>query len=513
MAQRYRLTLDALKFCSLVDEPAQPNAKILAFKSKAGKQEHVEATAKFLKSNDDLGLAFFWAFTSTNPDGSEHYDLQGDTIDKNFMKAAMEWCLAGAPIDEMHDENATAAKTVFAMPMDPEIASFYGITTKQSGLMIAIKPTEDQLAKLKDGTYTGVSIGGSGFREAVKAKGSTLKARVAKAELYTDEVEGHAHTICLSDEGEMWCSYATMAGADCSHSHGVTRDANGGLLILADSGHSHELAAGQPVVVAVPEGAVIVTMRANTGSVSPTTNRAAAKAAAPKSTPSTALNKVADMNDAEKILELTKSLDRASRIAKLSGAHKTLFDATPADEQDAFLAKSNSERDALLAASIEKSKAANEVVYTSKSTGETYAKSDDVRLVAMAKRLDEQAEEVEKADIRKAAAETLGNVAGDEATHDYIVKSIRKGGGSKEVIEAAIKTLKSANEFAKTATRAAGFGGTAPSDNTSAFEKFNTALATFAKSVSKTPVQATADFLRTPEGSQLYAATSTPHSA
>jgi hypothetical protein len=509
MSQRYRLKLSKLAFCSLVDEPAQPNAKVLAIKSANGADE-ITATARFLKASDELGVAFFWAFTSTNPDGTDHYDLHNDTIDRDFMKAAMEWCLDGAPVDEMHDGVPSGAKTVWAMPMDPEIAKIYGLTTKQSGLMIAIKPTAEQLAKLKDGSYTGVSIGGLGVREAVKRAPA---GKVEKAALYTDEVEGHAHKICLSDEGEMWCSYATMAGADCSHSHGVTRDANGGLLILADSGHSHELAAGQPVVVAVPEGAVIVTMRANTGSVSPTTNRAAAKAAAPKSTPSTALNKVADMNDAEKILELTKSLDRASRIAKLSGAHKTLFDATPADEQDAFLAKSNSERDALLAASIEKSKAANEVVYTSKSTGETYAKSDDVRLVAMAKRLDEQAEEVEKADIRKAAAETLGNVAGDEATHDYIVKSIRKGGGSKEVIEAAIKTLKSANEFAKTATRAAGFGGTAPSDNTSAFEKFNTALATFAKSVSKTPVQATADFLRTPEGSQLYAATSTPHSA
>ena len=147
---RFKLKLSKLDFCSLVDDPAQPNAKTLLIKRK-GSRDEVSATARLAKVNDELGLAFFWAFTSTNLDGSDHFDLHGDAIDADFIKSAMDFMIDGGAVDEMHDGAATSGRVVFAMPMTPDIASAYNITTKQSGLMIAIKPSAQQLEKLKDG--------------------------------------------------------------------------------------------------------------------------------------------------------------------------------------------------------------------------------------------------------------------------------------------------------------------------------------------------------------------------
>ena len=45
--------------------------------------------------------------------------------------------------------------------MTSEIAKAFGIITKNTGLMIGIKPADQKtLEKFKNGTYTGFSIGG-----------------------------------------------------------------------------------------------------------------------------------------------------------------------------------------------------------------------------------------------------------------------------------------------------------------------------------------------------------------
>ena len=48
----------------------------------------------------------------------------------------------------------------FPWPMTEDIAKAFGIETEKTGLMIAIKPDEAMLAKFRDGTLTGFSIGG-----------------------------------------------------------------------------------------------------------------------------------------------------------------------------------------------------------------------------------------------------------------------------------------------------------------------------------------------------------------
>ena len=172
---RYKLTLTKLDFLSLVDTPAQETAAIRLVKRKDGASE-MDATlharvVKWTEGSDPL--VYCWAFTCTDESGQPYHDLQGDAITPDFIKAAEEFIKAGGAVDEMH-AGEQKSKIAFAYPMDPDIAKAMlgeaaGAAVKQSGLMVAIRPTADQLAKIKSGDYTGVSIAGTGIRELVKA--------------------------------------------------------------------------------------------------------------------------------------------------------------------------------------------------------------------------------------------------------------------------------------------------------------------------------------------------------
>lgn len=454
---RYRLKLSKLDFVSLVDNPAQPNATTLLIKrdqrTGVGKRgDAIEATAKYVKASDELGLAFFWAFTS-KVDGADHFDLQGDTVDEDFVKAAMEFMEHGGAVDEMHDYEATKARVVFAMPMTPDIAKAYGVTSSTTGLMVAIKCTAEQLAKLKSGEYTGVSIAGLGTREPVE----TSKRKVAKqVSLYTDEVDGHQHQIDVCDDGSLWCSWATSAGADNSHTHAVSRDEAGTLVILADSGHTHALAEGQPAVIVVPEGAVIVTEVAMR---SPTTNAATAKARASESSRAEPARKVTIMqtkstsepaaqtaDHAAEIERLTKANARLDRIAKMTGAHKTYFDTLAADVADAFLAKGMIERNQ----EIEEVAKANPIEFV--LDGIEYRKS--TQGYALAKRIREQDIELKKADVAKRSTEMLGGASDVQCS---IVRAFDVLGAEER--DAATKYIKGLVATSRIDKKAPGFDG------------------------------------------------------
>lgn len=442
--QRYKLTLSKLDFVSLVDDPAQPNATTLLIKGKDG----VHAVAKFAGADEELGLAWFWAFTSTEKSGAPHYDHHGDQVaaDTEMVRAVLDYMKRGGAVDEMHDYESTEGRVVFAMPVTDEVAKLAGIS--QTGLLVTIKCTAEQIAKLKDGTYTGVSIAGLGTREAVEACKSIGARAVRKTvSLFTDEVDGHQHQIDIGDDGYTWCSYATSAGADGSHSHAIARDENGAIVILADSGHTHQLADGQPAVIVVPEGAVVVTEVAMrrlpivarpTTTATPAQSRASGSprsATAPtvnshteKSTMKTAEEKLADLEKSH--ADTTKRLERAERIAKMSGAHKTHFDTLTGEEADTFLAKSDVERSQTLEA-LEK---ADPIEFS--LDGVAYRKS--TQGYPLAKRLLAEVEKNEALDIEKAATSMLGGASDPEKIVAKAIRSIAK----KEDREAAEKLVK-----------------------------------------------------------------------
>lgn len=483
-AQRYRLKLSRLDFVSLVDDPAQPNATTLLIKRNGALVEG-ETHAKFVKANDELGVAFFWAFTSTNPDGSDHFDLHGDAIDKsNLVKIAMDFMVNGnGAVDEMHDGVATEARCV-AFPMDPDIAKAFGVATKTSGLMVMIKLTDEQLTKLKNGTYTGVSIAGLGTREPIEAR----KSRVVKSCMYTDEVDGHQHKLEVYEDGSIWCCYATSSGADASHNHGVVLE-NGQLTILTDSGHKHELAEGQAGVVVVPADATVL-VAARAPHSKPSTSITS------KSTPSDNSSKV----DTMKPIVLSEA--QFAHYSKLSGA-----------DAEAFVAKSFADRDSDVAKAI----ASDPEVYKTES-GISIRKSHGEVALMLAKQADENARALAKAnevvlaeksaremvELKKRAKDTIGNLACSDDAHCAVLKAVESISDEKLRGE-ALAVLKAANDLMASKGRAPGMGGTDPKDGASAQELLDSMTTEYAQKNNVDRPSARVAIMKTAEGKRLYA--------
>lgn len=480
---RYKLKLKRLDFISAVDSPAQETATALLVKRRAGAvakvrgEADIEATARVVKtSSDELGLVFGWALTSKSA-GADYFDLHGDNVvEDDLIRVAAEFMESGGASDEMHDFEKDG-RVVFAMPLTAEVAKSFGIQTDTTGLMVAIKPSADVFAKFKSGEYTGFSIAGIGERIEVKSA-----ARVAKHSLYTDEQLGHAHKVCVYEDGSLYVEYATMEGAEYSHSHGIVFE-DGALTILADSGHTHALAEGQPGLAVVPADAIVVVQARAQNDTTITTNTKSTRSPAMQHAGLKQKEPTMPNEHETKIADLEKQVARLSKIAKLSGAHKAHFDTLAGEDADAFLAKSNADRDALTAEIAKRHEEAEKVVYVSKSTGDVYKAKDDARLVDMAKRMDEQAIAIEKAAIRKQAAELLAGMPGADEAHDLIVRSLLKSGAKQEEIDASLATLKGMRESSTLGKRAPGFGGTEPTaDNADeALAALTKGLTTFAK--------------------------------
>lgn len=120
----------------------------------------VEKYASVLKVDDALGIVLGWAIVCKQ-DGEDYYDLQDDHIPEDSMlKAAAEFMAGARMAKEMHVGDGVGT-VVFAFPLTTDIAKAFGLETKTTGLMVAIKPNDPaMLAKFRDGTLTGFSIGG-----------------------------------------------------------------------------------------------------------------------------------------------------------------------------------------------------------------------------------------------------------------------------------------------------------------------------------------------------------------
>ena len=124
---------------------------------------NVEIATKFaqvLKVDEGHGLVLGWAIICKK-DGADYFDLQDDNIPEDSMLgAAVDFMQTGAMAKDMHT-GAGKGTVLFAWPMTTDIAKAFGIETKTTGLMIAMKPdSAEMLGKFRDGTYTGFSLGG-----------------------------------------------------------------------------------------------------------------------------------------------------------------------------------------------------------------------------------------------------------------------------------------------------------------------------------------------------------------
>lgn len=123
-----------------------------------------ETAATVCKVDESLGLVFGWAIICKQ-DGEDYFDVQGDNIPEDSMlKASADFMANSRVAKEMHD-GEQIGDVVFAWPMTSEIAKAMGIETKNTGLMIAMKPATDVLKRFKSGEYTGFSIGGQRVKD------------------------------------------------------------------------------------------------------------------------------------------------------------------------------------------------------------------------------------------------------------------------------------------------------------------------------------------------------------
>jgi len=534
VAIRYRLKLSKLDFISPVDVPAQETARVLLIK-RAGP---ADGFARVAKVDDSLGLVFCWAFTSTTASGDPYHDLQGDCIDEGgFVKAAADFMAGQRAVDEMHDGKA-AGYVAFAMPMTPEIAKAFGVETKTIGLMVALKPSPAALAKFRSGEYTGVSIAGSGTREVVKAAAATAARRVQKLTVLTSVVEGHQHSIDLDEPASCYrdrlsTSYQTAEGATEGHCHAWVYDATTGAVTIAlDSGHDHAVAevvpaevlaaalveqAEPPTCAPASEPAVdgptisVVVARAPAGV---STRPGVAPTVVPKETPTV------PTPEEIKIAELTKTVARLEQLATLSDAQRAHHAQLRGGDAEAFLAKSQLERESVLKAIAD----ADQPLYKTAS-GIEIRKSDGPVALELAKQADLAAKQqavttellakaqaaTETAAIEKRAAADLSHFIKAMPVHVAIVRAI-DGIADETVRKEAHEALKAANAAMLSLTKAHGVNpGTAPAPD-SPKAAFDAGLVVFAKAKFKVEAPttnqlaaATADFLKTAEGSDLYA--------
>ena len=112
-----------------------------------------------LKVDESLGLVFGFAIVS-KIDGEPYIDTQGDHIPEDSMlKAATDFMASRRVAKEMH-EGDQIGDILFAFPLTTDVAKSLSISTRATGLLIAMKPSAEVLAKFRDGSYTGLSIGG-----------------------------------------------------------------------------------------------------------------------------------------------------------------------------------------------------------------------------------------------------------------------------------------------------------------------------------------------------------------
>lgn len=126
----------------------------------AGTPTEKRVYAQVEKVDEELGLVLGFAIVCEE-DGAPYFDLQGDHIpEESMLKASLDFMQHSRMAKEMHvgDEKGSV---VFAWPLTKDIAAAMGLTTKKTGLMIAMKPGDDEmLEKFRSGEYTGFSIGG-----------------------------------------------------------------------------------------------------------------------------------------------------------------------------------------------------------------------------------------------------------------------------------------------------------------------------------------------------------------
>lgn len=127
----------------------------------------LEFGGQIAKVDAALGLVFGYAIVC-KIDGEDYYDLNvdpdGERVPEHIpedamLKAAADFMEHHRVAKEMHAGDPIGP-AIFAFPLTTDIAKALDIVPHKTGLLFAMKPSPDVLAKFVSGEYTGFSIGG-----------------------------------------------------------------------------------------------------------------------------------------------------------------------------------------------------------------------------------------------------------------------------------------------------------------------------------------------------------------
>lgn len=204
---------------------------------------------------------------------------------------------------------------------------------------------------------------------------------------------------------------------------------------------------------------------------------------------------------------VTKRLEIADVVASLSDAEKAIYKGLDAAGQETFRKLSPEQR----AERVRQTERDNDVVYKSLD-GETFRKSDDPRLVALAKRSDEDRkslalERAERASdsLKKRAGTELAKLPGDELAKVALLRVV--DGISDETVRKAVAEILKAGNDAMSRTMApvgTSAGAALTSDAATASVELEKLAKQLATSEKITIDQAFVKVLETSEGKALY---------
>ena len=281
----------------------------------------------------------------------------------------------------------------------------------------------------------------------------------------TSATRGHTHLVVINYEDDYERSgdrtHGTTSYAD-GHSHPWIMNDQGQIVIGEAAGHTHEL-----VEIGISQSAAWDFLNKNfniekeVGDMTPEEMKA--KAAAD-------LKAKADADAVKKSLEdLQADNARLAVLATMTdvekGYHASLDDAGKAE----FLAKSAADR-VTIAKAAEVNKAAADPVIFKSADGQEFRKSDDPRLVSMAKQMDADRKELaiskaaaQNAAFAKTANEDFKYLPGDESVRIALAKAV--DGIADETLKAgALAALKAHNAKMAPAFKNVGAGGQGSSD-------------------------------------------------
>lgn len=145
-------------------------------KKKKKKPYELNKNIEVFKIDEDQRMVYGWASVITK-DGEPVVDLQDDIIEPHELEnATTEFMMDVRHAMAMHerDENGEIQDgmikglVVHSFPLTDEIAKALGISSDYEGWIVGVKVADDEVWKsIKDGTFSGFSIGAAAIRELV----------------------------------------------------------------------------------------------------------------------------------------------------------------------------------------------------------------------------------------------------------------------------------------------------------------------------------------------------------